>query len=140
MSDEDEPDIYFGRGSVPVKDLRHVDIGALRAQQEKGWNDFHPEDFCYECGIKNPRWFTPEWTLVHPKSGGITCPICFMLSAAPLIDDPMWLVTPFVRHDKEPRDVLADFLRHISDLGDDAERVASCILDAGYRIDEEARS
>lgn len=53
-------------------------------QREKGWPDFHPEDFCHRCGRRNPNWWTTDvhaWT--HAMSGRerrhleIVCPSCF---------------------------------------------------------------
>lgn len=96
-----------------------------------GWPDFHPETFCHRCGRRNIRaWFSPEWPSLVGSHAGILCPVCFA------DHDPgaLWTVTRWHPEDADHRSLLAAFLRSVSGLGDDAERVASCLLDAGYRL------
>jgi len=108
--------------------------GQISEQREKGWPDFHPEDYCHECAAPNPGWFTPDWLEAFPGHGGIVCPRCFALRADP---DKLstWILTRYTRHDEDSQDRLAAFLRHCSGLEPDSEndRLATCILDAGYR-------
>jgi hypothetical protein len=43
----------------------------------------HPEDYCQECGSKNPVWFTDNatWNKVMGNGYGILCPNCFISRA-----------------------------------------------------------
>lgn len=43
----------------------------------------HPEDFCQECGGRNPRWFASNdvWNKAIPDRVGILCPFCFIQRA-----------------------------------------------------------
>lgn len=64
-----------------------VTVAEINAQREKGWVDFHPEDYCHRCGGANPSWFieSDRFNLAfgppaeHPYQG-IVCPGCFVLA------------------------------------------------------------
>jgi hypothetical protein len=54
----------------------------IARQRAAGWPDFHPEDFCHQCGRRNPNWHadTETWQTATGSSGdggGILCPSCF---------------------------------------------------------------
>lgn len=58
-----------------------VDVKEIAEQREKGWVDFHPEDFCHRCGGRNVySWNAPNdiWNMVVGMNWeGIVCPQCF---------------------------------------------------------------
>lgn len=64
-----------------------VSLAHLAEQRERGWPDFHPEDFCHRCGGRNLSWWTePEsWNAIMRQDGPdapwqwneIICPQCF---------------------------------------------------------------
>src|SRR5690606_23608095 len=65
----------------------------IEQQREKGWPDFHPEDYCHKCGDRiDPNWCASreDWTAATSvwaqETGreGICCIRCFagMLSEA----------------------------------------------------------
>lgn len=113
-----------GGPAVTVRDARTPD--QIAEQHAKGWPDFHPEDYCHQCGDRNPRWWAPEWPALMGTHAGILCPRCFALN------DPesLWVVTRWERQEPGRSVDLAAFLRSVSDLGDDeADRVARCLLD-----------
>jgi hypothetical protein len=97
-------------------------------QREKGWVDFHPEDYCHQCGGPNITWFSPEWVALYGSDGGILCPVCF----AALDPAAIWTVTRWTPTEESELAELADVLRGCTSLGDDAVRVAGCILDARF--------
>lgn len=100
----------------------------IAEQRAKGWVDFHPEDYCHQCGRPNIKaWFSPEWEALYGDHGGILCPVCFTA----LDPSAIWTVTRWAPNDEAQRSQLADVLRS-SGLGGDAERVAGCVLDAGF--------
>jgi hypothetical protein len=53
-------------------------------QRAKGWPDFHPEDFCHQCGRPNISWWadSDRWNLAVEGLGRgvveILCPCCFV--------------------------------------------------------------
>lgn len=61
-----------------------IDPALILAQRAAGWPDFHPEDYCHRCGVRNPRWFTDRETWLDATSAwaaqtgreGICCPLC----------------------------------------------------------------
>lgn len=63
-------------GEVPAEDA----TAFIAEQRQKGWLDFHPEDYCHRCGRPNiPSWWvdSEEWNraaLPHD----ILCPQCFV--------------------------------------------------------------
>ena len=102
----------------------------IEEQRRLGWPDFHPEDFCHKCGRPNIRaWFSPEWEALVGSHSGILCPVCF----AALDPGAIWTVTRWTPTEDRERAQLVDVLRGCTSLGDDAERVAGCVLDAGFR-------
>jgi hypothetical protein len=63
--------------SVTPEDIEH--------QRQNGWTDFGPEDFCHNCGGRNPAsWCvdSDRWNAAfpdgHPLRGAIVCPGCFV--------------------------------------------------------------
>lgn len=113
-----------------MNDDESVPVEAITEQRAKGWPDFHPEDFCHRCGRRNIKaWFSPEWPALVGSHSGILCPQCF----ADHDRDAVWMLTRWHKPDADHESILAAFLRSVSTLGDDAERVASCLLSAGYQ-------
>lgn len=72
---------------------QHVDPVLIDAQRERGWPDFHPEDFCHRCGNRNLSWHVDADTWNTVMRGGdpagwgdwqeIICPPCFTELAEP---------------------------------------------------------
>lgn len=67
--------------------LTHIDVEDIDRQRDVGWVDFHPEDYCHNCGTRNIQsWSTDniEWNLVtssHFSESGpeiILCPQCYV--------------------------------------------------------------
>lgn len=104
----------------------------IRRQRRKGWVDFHPEDYCHLCGHRFVPWHGPEFhEMTRTPNNGIICARCYMLAMPEPERGTVWIVTRRQNgHPQTALDRLASLLRHVSDLGDDAERVASCILTA----------
>ena len=94
-------------------------------QRSLGWPDFHPEDYCHRCGRPNCLWHAPEWPAIVGSHAGILCPVCF----ADLVPRCTWKWTRITPPDADRVAMLAANLRTVTDLGDDAERVARCVLD-----------
>jgi len=95
-------------------------------QRKLGWPDFHPEDYCHQCGRQNVHsWHSPEWVQLTGSHAGILCPVCFCA----LDPNAIWVVTRFVEPDADRLVTLTELLNVVSDLGEDANRVASCVLD-----------
>lgn len=46
-------------------------------QRAIGWPDFHPEDFCHECGRRNPVWWVESEDWNRAGDHNILCPPCF---------------------------------------------------------------
>ncbi|HEU5026640.1 MAG TPA: hypothetical protein VFV01_17115 [Spirillospora sp.] len=52
-------------------------------QRLLGWPDFHPEDFCHQCGQRNPVWWADSELWNTTTAGlargqmGVLCPSCF---------------------------------------------------------------
>lgn len=88
----------------------------------------HPEDHCSSCGARNPSWFGPEFVELVGSSAGILCPTCF----ASLDPTATWVITRLVR-DVDQTQRLADVLRGCLADPSDAERLAGCVIDAGWR-------
>jgi hypothetical protein len=103
-----------------------VSVAEIARQRSLGWPDFHPESYCHKCGRKNIRaWYSPEWPVLTGGHGGIWCPVCFAgLDAAAI-----WCLRRHVEPDTDVVARLAALLVAVSDLGDDAERVARCVVD-----------
>jgi len=63
--------------------VQSVSLDEINKQRSIGWPDFHPEDFCHQCGQRNPNWFTnkEDWqqaTQFLPRRElEILCPSCF---------------------------------------------------------------
>lgn len=62
---------------------RAVTLDEIKEQREKGWPDWHPEDYCHRCGRPNETWFvaSPFWNaaLIEQETpSGIVCPTCFV--------------------------------------------------------------
>lgn len=54
-------------GGMPLS----VTLDDLDAQHERGWVDYHPEDFCHRCGNRNVTWATDgdTWNTVMRDGG-----------------------------------------------------------------------
>lgn len=116
--------------------VQSVAPATIDAQRAARWPDFHPENFCHRCGQRNPPWFTPNWDEAGLGHGGILCPGCFVLVADPDGRYKTWALRPFTYgYEAAEASRLAELLRFVSDLGEDAERVAGCILNAGWAYD-----
>jgi hypothetical protein len=102
-----------------------VTIDEIDRQRSLGWPDFHPEDYCHRCGRPNPVWHSPEWVEVTGSHSDILCPVCF----AGLVPGAIWKWTRLVAPNADRTAALAANLRMVTDLGDDAGRVARCVLD-----------
>lgn len=101
----------------------------IARQRLLGWPDFHPEAYCHKCGHRNIRaWFSPEWVQLTGTNSGILCPACF----ADLDPEAIWCVTRHLSPDDDRVADLTELFHAVTDLGDDAERVARCVLDHGY--------
>jgi len=94
------------------------------------------EQVCEKCGVANPNWFATEFVALVGSRRGIFCPTCFMA----LDDTPgTWMVTRLT-NDYNEAHLLADVLRGcIFDPGD-ADRLARCIIDAGWRSPQDRAS
>lgn len=60
-----------------------IDPADIQRQRERNWVDFHPEDFCHDCGNRNiTSWYvdSDRFDLAMGTSGsaGIVCPQCFV--------------------------------------------------------------
>jgi hypothetical protein len=110
-------------GADGVRDW--VDPQEIVAQRAKGWPDFHPEAYCHRCGRRNIRaWYSPEWAVLTGGFDGILCPVCL----ADYDTGAIWKLTRSVELDVDRTGDLAALLRVVTSLGDDAERVARCVL------------
>lgn len=110
-----------------------VDPAEIREQRDRGWPDIHPEDYCHTCGRRNPVWSSPEWVELVGSHAGILCPLCLM----GLDPDRMWKVTRQDWPGDDQVKQLAGVLRDVAAC-DEPERVARCVLDAGWvRANEE---
>jgi hypothetical protein len=61
--------------------IRGVTLEEIERQRSLGWPDFHPEDFCHECGRANlSSWAidSDRWNLAMGAPQGIVCPQCFV--------------------------------------------------------------
>lgn len=58
---------------------RWIHPDKIKEQGKKGWVDFHPEDYCHLCGMRNFSWSTDsdEWNKVDPTRVSILCVYCF---------------------------------------------------------------
>jgi hypothetical protein len=102
-----------------------VDPQEIVAQRARGWCDFHPEAYCHRCGRRNIwAWHAPEWAVLTGGFDNILCPVCFADSDTGAV----WCLRRHVDPDTDQVTRLADVLRVVSSLGDDAERVARCVL------------
>lgn len=104
-----------------------IDPAEIPRQREQGWPDFHPEDYCHRCGARNPVWASSDWPELVGSHAGILCPTCFMR----LAPDRMWKVSRQDWPDDDQVRQLAKVLALVSDC-DEPERVARCVLDAGW--------
>ena len=58
-----------------------IDVAEIDAQRAAGWPDFHPEDYCHECGRRNPVWSTDLWNATRGDDYvTIRCPSCFVFA------------------------------------------------------------
>lgn len=64
---------------------KRVTLAEIDRQRSLGWPDFHPEDFCHQCGGRNPIWWVDSdrfnAAYGHPSEhphNGIVCPSCFV--------------------------------------------------------------
>lgn len=60
--------------------VRAIDPRAVDEQRRQGFPDFYGDDFCEECGQRNPTWWVaPEvWDVVTDgERGAALCPSCF---------------------------------------------------------------
>lgn len=62
-----------------------VTLDEIDRQRERGWPDFHPEDYCHRCGAPNPSWSVDSdrfnTAMGDPGSHrwqGIVCVGCFV--------------------------------------------------------------
>lgn len=70
---------------APPTFCRSVLVTDINEQRERGWPDFHPEDFCHRCGQRNVHAWHIEsevWNAVmrgpvDSEWQGIVCPQCF---------------------------------------------------------------
>lgn len=117
----------FNSTSDPV--ITAVTTNEIARQRELGWPDFHPEDYCHKCGQQNIKaWTSPEWGELVGTLSGILCPVCF----AEHDPDAIWVVTRWHPPDADQVALLAACLRTVTSLADDADRVARCLVDAGW--------
>jgi hypothetical protein len=81
-----------------------VALADIDLQRERGWTEFHPEDYCHRCGQRNVQaWFADAatWrpTMQVPKEqwNGIVCPQCFteLYAAAFPVPPPIWRLVLF---------------------------------------------
>lgn len=102
-------------------------------QRALGWPDIHPEDYCHRCGRPNPCWFSPEFVSLVGSYSGIMCPSCF----AALDPDPtaVWCFTRTTRTTgtSNLQSRLAAILSGCLNDPSDADRLAGCIVQAGWR-------
>jgi len=105
--------------------LTSVSTRMIVEQRAKGWPDFHPEDYCHQCGRPNIHsWYSPEWVQLAGDHAGILCPVCF----AALDPSAIWKVTRHIEPGTDRVQGLAALLRVVSE-DSEPERVARCILD-----------
>jgi len=74
-----------------------VTLAEIDAQREKGWPDFHPEDYCHRCGGRNVySWHAPDdvWnTVVAGRWQEIICPQCFTdLAREAGVEPSVWML------------------------------------------------
>lgn len=58
-----------------------VTLSEIEQQRQKGWPDFHPEDYCHDCGARNlTSWYvdSDRFNLAMGSDRGIVCPQCFV--------------------------------------------------------------
>jgi hypothetical protein len=83
---------------VPIDDVLLLDVEAISRQRARGWVDFHPEDFCHQCGRRFHYWHAPDWYDVQDGALGIICPVCFIDNARATGNYPdgtvCWTLTP----------------------------------------------
>lgn len=109
----------------------HVDPEEIKRQRTLGWPDFHPEDYCHRCGRRNIKaWTATEWRELTGSNAGILCPVCFTDHDP----DAIWMLRRWQPPSADRVTLLATLLRNVTNLGDDAERVARCIINAGWDI------
>jgi hypothetical protein len=113
-----------------------VDPAEIERQRSLGWPDFHPEDYCHRCGASNPLWSSPHWHEVMPTDGSILCPNCFLSGEH---GRQLWKIMRQAWPGEDEVQPLARLLRRVTDNPDDAERVARCVLDAGWRYRADGR-
>lgn len=72
----------------------------LANQRDKGWTDFHPEDFCHRCGYPNVSWYIDSsvWNPIMrgPVNWGdwqeIVCIPCFIEVAEAIFGACNWRI------------------------------------------------
>jgi hypothetical protein len=60
---------------------RTVTPEEIQRQRDLGWPDFHPEDFCHECGRPNVGSWSVDsdrWNAAVDRRTAILCPSCFV--------------------------------------------------------------
>lgn len=105
-----------------------IDPEEIVRQRRLGWPDFHPEDYCHRCGRRNMTWSSPEWPELVGGHGGILCPVCF----ADYDQNAIWILTRWHPPGEDRTELLTALLRSVSNLGEDTERVARCVVNAGW--------
>lgn len=91
--------------------VRSIDPAEIVRQRALGWPDFHPEEFCHQCGGRNVRsWFTQLdlWnaatTHVDRHDLAILCPQCFTEAWEEEYGSVTWELVPVPKTVHEPGD------------------------------------
>lgn len=75
-------------------------------QRERGWPDFHPEDFCHRCGHRNPVWSVDGPWPFSKLEDTILCPSCYARQIGTSIT-----VAALHENDGEPDHITAEGVR-----------------------------
>ncbi len=76
-----------------------IDPAEIANQRAKGWPEFHPEDFCHQCGRRFEPWFSPEFDEVRGDDEAtalawtIVCPTCYVNRAVEVTGERSWTIT-----------------------------------------------
>ena len=80
-------------GYLPLQ----VTLAELDQQHQRGWVDYHPEDFCHRCGNRNISWAVEHrlWAGVMERGGGdpwhgIVCIPCFIELHEVVLGEATW--------------------------------------------------
>jgi hypothetical protein len=74
----------MGDGAYAPEWVQSVTPDEIARERERGWVNFHPEDFCHRCGQRNPGWWVDfeHWKeathMLGRGSVSIVCPTCFI--------------------------------------------------------------